>query len=440
MTHLLDEVRRVADDELLSRLERLVKADRALSVKLLVHLGEVEARKLYLERGYSSMYGYCMTALGMSEAETYLRLLAAKTGKRLPLVLERLAEGGLHLTAIKLLAPLLTDENHVALLDRARGMSKREVELLVAELAPKADVPELMRKLPESRDATTVAARRSAGAQALSTAQAQGNSGADVHAAANGGRGMSETNAFVSSDAPNASGTHAAKPGDNSDVPSVGGTHAGKAVDSSDAPNACGKPAGNPGGSNDAPNVCETTAAGSQASAAAATFVLQPPRTRSSISPLSPGRFKLELTLGQEAHDQLEQLRELFRHQNPSGEITSIVERALRELLERTLKRRFAQTASPRRQGTLAREPRAVDGVREHNAAATDADAPLPARAPEPRAVVGVRERHAALDARAHRPARAPEPLAVDGAKESAAAAADAPAPQLAGAPEHLRG
>jgi hypothetical protein len=159
MTFELDEVCRIADDELLARVERLVKADQALSVKLLVHLGEVEARKLYLELGYSSMYDYCMTALGMSEAETYLRLLAAKTGKRLPLVLERLAEGGVHLTAIKLLAPLLTEENHVALLDRARGLSKRQLEVLVAELAPKADVLERLRKLPEARGAAAVAVR-----------------------------------------------------------------------------------------------------------------------------------------------------------------------------------------------------------------------------------------------------------------------------------------
>jgi hypothetical protein len=55
---------------------------------------------------------------------------------------------------------------------------------------------------------------------------------------------------------------------------------------------------------------------------------------RVSTKPLSPGRFKLELTLGQDTHDKLEQLRELLRHQNPSGDLTSIVERALSELLE----------------------------------------------------------------------------------------------------------
>jgi hypothetical protein len=301
MTHGLDDVRLVADDELLSRLERLVKADRAIGVKLLVHLAEVEARKLYLERGYSSMYGYCMEALGMSEAETYLRLLAAKTGKRFPLVLARLADGGLHLTAIKLLEPLLTDENHVALLDRARGMSKRQILVLIAELAPKPDVPERVRKLPASRASAAVAA---------------------------------------------------CPPGST-------------AVETSDAP----APSGSPVVASQASTV-----------AAASPFALQPPPARASTSPLSPGRFKLELTLGQEAHDQLEQLRELLRHQNPSGEIAHIVERALRELLERTLKRRFAQSGSCKRKSVRATEARDADAEVVREARDSDAEVVREAR------------------------------------------------------------
>jgi hypothetical protein len=344
MTCELDEVRCVADDELLLRLERLVKADRAIGVKLLVHLGEVEARKLYLERGYSSMYDYCMTALGMSEAETYLRLLAAKTGKRFPLVLERLAEGGLHLTAIKLLAPLLTEVNHVALLDRARGMSKRQLEVLVAELAPQPDFPERVRKLPESHAASAVAAQRSASLQGHRAAPSQGSGGDGLHAAADGG-------ATTHVAAKGAMAVHVAADG-GFDVPGP------RACDSSGAPHAGGSPA--------APSHASSAAA-------AARFVLQPPPGRSSISPLSPGRFKLELTLGQEAYDQLEQLRELLRHQNPSGEITRIVERALSELLERTLKQRFAQTASPRRRDAREQQAGALARLAESNASAADA-------------------------------------------------------------------
>ena len=59
----LGEVKLCTDVELISRLESLIKADRALSAKLLVHTGEIDARRLYCERGYSSMYEYCKSAL-----------------------------------------------------------------------------------------------------------------------------------------------------------------------------------------------------------------------------------------------------------------------------------------------------------------------------------------------------------------------------------------
>jgi hypothetical protein len=45
----LSEVSRISDAELVWRLQRLVKVDRVLSAKLLVHLGEVDARGLYRE-------------------------------------------------------------------------------------------------------------------------------------------------------------------------------------------------------------------------------------------------------------------------------------------------------------------------------------------------------------------------------------------------------
>jgi hypothetical protein len=423
MTCEFDEVRRVADGELLSRLERLVKAERALSLKLLVHLGEVEVRKLYLERGYSSMYSYCMTALGMSEAETYLRLLAAKTGKRFPLVLERLAEGGLHLTAIKLLAPLLTESNHVVLLDRARGMSKRQLEVLVAELAPKADVPERMRKLPESRGAAAVAAPGASSELEISAARSHTGGGAALHAvtgigalhvatdggtapqaATEGGALHAATNgrAALHAEIDGGAVLHAATEGGAAlHAATEGGAALHAATDGRAAPHAAtdggaSLHAAADGGclmsvatavdSGDALRACGVPAGRLHASTAAAPFVLRSPPARSSISPLSPGRFKLELTLGQEAHDQLEQLRELLRHQNPSGEITRIVERALRELLECTLKRRFAQPGSPRRQVA-----RAGEGVASTRAGAADAiEPPSDGALADARAVVDI--------------------------------------------------
>jgi hypothetical protein len=49
---------------------------------------------------------------------------------------------------VRLLAPHLTAINHRSVLERARHKSKRDVELLVATLNPRPDLPSMMRKLP----------------------------------------------------------------------------------------------------------------------------------------------------------------------------------------------------------------------------------------------------------------------------------------------------
>jgi len=69
MTRALEEIGLVADAELVRRVELLVKSDRAVGAKLLVHLGEMHVRRLYAGLGYSSMYSYCRGALGMSDDE-----------------------------------------------------------------------------------------------------------------------------------------------------------------------------------------------------------------------------------------------------------------------------------------------------------------------------------------------------------------------------------
>jgi hypothetical protein len=147
----LGSVARLDDVELMAGLHGLVSQDRALTARLLLHLGEVDARGLYRERAFSSMFEYAVEALRMSPDEAYVRLRAARLGREFPAVLQLLEKNELHLSAIKLLAPHLTQANHAELLGRARCRSKREVELIVAELAPKPDVPSVLRKLPAAR-------------------------------------------------------------------------------------------------------------------------------------------------------------------------------------------------------------------------------------------------------------------------------------------------
>jgi hypothetical protein len=149
----LAAVAHLGDVELMAGLHGLVQRDRALTALLLLHLGEVDARGLYRERAFSSMFEYAVEALHMSPDEAYVRLRAAKVARDFPLVLQMLERNELHLSAIKLLGPHLTQANHFEVLERARSRSKRELELLVAELAPKPDVPSVVRTLPGARPA-----------------------------------------------------------------------------------------------------------------------------------------------------------------------------------------------------------------------------------------------------------------------------------------------
>jgi HNH endonuclease len=57
----------------------------------------------------------------------------------------------IHLSAIRLLAPHLTPENHADALREASHKSKREVEHIVARLQPQPDVTSSVRRLPPPR-------------------------------------------------------------------------------------------------------------------------------------------------------------------------------------------------------------------------------------------------------------------------------------------------
>jgi 5-methylcytosine-specific restriction endonuclease McrA len=289
---VLNDVSRLRDDELVAGLHRLARADRALTARMLVHLGEVDARKLYRERAWPSMFSYLVEELHMTEAEACLRIQSARLGRQFPLIVELIGQSALHLSAIKLLAPHLTQANHVALLERARGMSKRGVELLVAEIAPKPDVPSRMRKLPERFAACA-------------------------------------------------------------DQPTTGVATRGEQGSIADATRAeqMSTPAKPIAPLSDRRRPFELTA---------------PPPRRASSVPLSPGRYKVELTAGQVLHDKLEQLKNLMRHQVPDGDLAIVLERAADVLIDKLMKERFGLGAkTPRVKRPRVRKRKARVRTRE---------------------------------------------------------------------------
>ncbi|HEY3217337.1 MAG TPA: hypothetical protein VGK93_12685, partial [Candidatus Eisenbacteria bacterium] len=80
----------------------------------------------------------------------YNRIEAARIVRTFPVVLDRLADGSVNLTTLRLVAAHLRPDNHVDVLAQAAGLGKREVEALVARLAPRPDVAASVRKLPDT--------------------------------------------------------------------------------------------------------------------------------------------------------------------------------------------------------------------------------------------------------------------------------------------------
>jgi hypothetical protein len=140
-----------SNHDLIAEVKRLAVSERQATMRLIACLMEVDARRLYLGEGCSSLFTYCTQVLHLSEHAAYGRIEAVRAARRFPRILELLAAGDLTLTAVGLLAPHLTPTNCLDLVNRARHKSKREVEYLVAQIRPRPDVVSSVRKLPAPR-------------------------------------------------------------------------------------------------------------------------------------------------------------------------------------------------------------------------------------------------------------------------------------------------
>jgi hypothetical protein len=139
---------RLSDADLVAAVTRLACCEGEATAQLVAHLAELDARRLHLGAGFSSLFVYCCEVLHLSEHDTYQRIEAARTARRFPVILELLSEGAINLATIRLLSVHLTDGNHRELLAAASHRSKRDVEELVASRFPRPDIAALVRKLP----------------------------------------------------------------------------------------------------------------------------------------------------------------------------------------------------------------------------------------------------------------------------------------------------
>jgi hypothetical protein len=175
-------------------------------------------------------------------------------------VLELLADGRVHLTAVRLLAPHLTADNHADVLASARGKRKIEIQEIVARLSPRPDVPAAVRRLPAPHPESS---------------------------------------------------PQAVPPGLPAPLVSPAPTTAPPSVP--------------------------------------AVSTVAPVRVvRAAVTPLSPDRYKLEVTISGEMLEKLRLAKDTLSHAIPTGDDAAILSRAFDALLEQLARQKFAGTDKPR--------------------------------------------------------------------------------------------
>jgi hypothetical protein len=144
----MKEIKILTDAALVEKTLCLVREERRLTLEVIHHLHEIDARKLYLERGYPSLFEFCMRELGYEEGPAYRRIAAMRLIREIPEVEVKVQEGKLSLSTVSQLQGFfrsekkrgegLSLEEKKDLLQACEGMSKRETERLLLEKRPEA--------------------------------------------------------------------------------------------------------------------------------------------------------------------------------------------------------------------------------------------------------------------------------------------------------------
>lgn len=103
---------KISNAELCSRMEKLVRTERKITHLILLHINEIESRRLYADLGYDGMFSYLTKGLGYSESAAYRRLQSARVFKQVPSIGEKLENGSLNLSQLTQVQKCMKEERN----------------------------------------------------------------------------------------------------------------------------------------------------------------------------------------------------------------------------------------------------------------------------------------------------------------------------------------
>jgi hypothetical protein len=114
-------------------------------------LQEVEASRAFVELGFTSLFKYCVKALGLSEHVTSNFVTVSRKASEIPVLQSAIQNGCLTVSVARKITPVLTLENQEEWVSKAQTLSCRKLEEAVAQAAPREAAPERMKVVSEDR-------------------------------------------------------------------------------------------------------------------------------------------------------------------------------------------------------------------------------------------------------------------------------------------------
>lgn len=150
----------MSDQTLWANVKTAAAEERAALTKVLHHLLEIETRKLYLARGFSSLYAMCTEYVGYSNYEAHVRIQAMRLMREIPVIEEKIEAGELSLTVAASAQAAFRREKKkrtvaksekLALIEDLCGLSTREADFKIAEAFPGELEPEKTKAISDDQ-------------------------------------------------------------------------------------------------------------------------------------------------------------------------------------------------------------------------------------------------------------------------------------------------
>lgn len=100
---------------------------------------------------YTSLYVYCVKALGLSDNVAVCLVTVARKGRKIPELKESFANGELTLTNAKRVSSILTPANQSVWIEKAKTLTTAKLDLEIAKEFPKEGRPERVKPISENR-------------------------------------------------------------------------------------------------------------------------------------------------------------------------------------------------------------------------------------------------------------------------------------------------